>query len=87
MEWLLQIQTNLIKEYKISQQEEKKWFLLKELLLDANIELDLFSAQNNITSTIDLGIREDGTHSPNNILLFNRPKRRKLNQDEPSNII
>lgn len=40
---LYRIQQNLMKDYKQIQREQQKWFQLKELLLDANIQLDLYS--------------------------------------------
>lgn len=40
---LYKIQQNLIKDYRQIQREQQKWFQLKELLLDANIQLDLHS--------------------------------------------
>ena len=42
---LARIQSSLIAEYTRLQREERKWFTLRELLLDANIELDLYSEQ------------------------------------------
>lgn len=41
--WLKEIQDQLISQYKQAIQEEKRWFIKKEMLLDANIKLDLFS--------------------------------------------
>lgn len=43
--WLAQIQRNLIDDLCQLTREEKKWFVLKELLLEANAELDLASRQ------------------------------------------
>lgn len=40
---LCKIQQNLINDYRQIQREQQKWFQLKELLLDANIQLDLYS--------------------------------------------
>lgn len=40
---LYKIQQNLIKDYRQIQREQQKWFQLKEVLLDANIQLDLYS--------------------------------------------
>ncbi|CCH60758.1 hypothetical protein TBLA_0D02550 [Henningerozyma blattae CBS 6284] len=42
--WLKQINQNLIKQYNSLLKEEKKWFILKELLLDANTEWDLYKS-------------------------------------------
>ncbi|CCK70594.1 Ies3p KNAG_0E03360 [Huiozyma naganishii CBS 8797] len=50
VECLYEIQKNLIHDYRKVCQEEKKWFVLKELLLDANLELDLFSEQERVPS-------------------------------------
>lgn len=41
VEWLSEINTKLISDYKKLLSEEKKWFILKEILIDANAELDL----------------------------------------------
>lgn len=45
IEILYKIQENLLQDYKKLLAEEKKWFLLKELIMDANIELDLYSQE------------------------------------------
>lgn len=42
---LYQIQQNLLMDYNKLLAEEKKWFFLKELIMDANIELDLYSQE------------------------------------------
>lgn len=54
-EWLTEIHERLVSQYKQSLQEEKKWFLKKELLLDANIKLDLFSSNDNSGGGIKFG--------------------------------
>lgn len=77
-EWLEQIQQNLLHEYRALVKDEKKWIVLKELLLDANIELDLYSAQDPEKKTVKLGSLAVPTHSNANALLFNRPKRLKV---------
>ncbi|QLQ79294.1 hypothetical protein HG537_0B06420 [Torulaspora globosa] len=76
--WLQQIQQNLAREYRNLVNEEKKWILLKELLLDANTELDLYSAQDPTMKTITLGSVAIPTNSNANALIFNRTKRRKI---------
>ncbi|CAL9728227.1 ino eighty subunit 3 [Monosporozyma unispora] len=40
---LYKIQENLLQDYKMSRKEYIKWFQLKEVMLDANVELDLYS--------------------------------------------
>lgn len=40
---LYKIQENLLVDYKASRKEYTKWFQLKEVMLDANVELDLYS--------------------------------------------
>lgn len=40
---LYKIQENLLVDYKASRKEYTKWFQLKEVILDANVELDLYS--------------------------------------------
>lgn len=76
--WLEQIQENLLQEYKELVKDEKKWIVLKELLLDANVELDLYSAQDQGKKQVKLGSVAVPTHSNANALLFNRPKRPKV---------
>lgn len=76
--WLQQIQQNLLQEYRGLVQDEKKWIVLKELLLDANVELDLYSAQDAEKKTVKLGSVAVPTHSNANALLFNRPKRLRI---------
>lgn len=76
--WLQQIQENLLQEYKELVKDEKKWIVLKELLLDANVELDLYSAQDQGKNQVKLGSVAVPTHSNANALLFNRPKRPKV---------
>lgn len=91
LEWLRQIQDNLKDEYHLLVNEEKKWFVLKELLLDANAELDLFSAQDEKKTTIKLGSVNIPSNSNSNAMVFNRSKRQKIANvntgNNPSNII
>lgn len=80
---LYKIQNNLFKQYKQSQLEEKKWFILKELLLDANIELDIFS-QLKKDQSINLGSinpPNNNTLSSINAQTFKRRKRSKESYD------
>ncbi|SCU77999.1 LAME_0A02938g1_1 [Lachancea meyersii CBS 8951] len=44
-QWLCELQKTLIEEYRALLQEEKKWFLKKEVLLDANVKLDLYATR------------------------------------------
>lgn len=76
--WLQQIQEKLAAEYRRLVNEEKKWIVLKELLLDANTELDLYSAQDPTMKTITLGSVAIPSSSNANALIFNRTKRRKI---------
>lgn len=76
--WLQQIRDRLQEEYRGLINEEKKWIVLKELLLDANTELDLYSAQDPATRTVTLGSVAIPTNSNANALVFNRTKRRKV---------
>lgn len=91
LEWLSQIKDNLFGEYHSLVNEEKKWFILKELLLDANAELDLFSAQDEKKTTIKLGSVNIPSNSNSNAMVFNRSKRQKIANvttgNNPSNII
>lgn len=77
-EWLRQIRAKLVEEYHGLVNEEKKWIVLKELLLDANTELDLYSAQHPSMATIKLGSVAVPTNSNANALVFNRAKRQKI---------
>ncbi|SCU78572.1 LADA_0A06304g1_1 [Lachancea dasiensis] len=43
LQWLREVHLDLLQEYRSLLQEEKKWFLKKELMLDANVKLDLYS--------------------------------------------
>lgn len=79
-QWLEQIQEDLVQRYRALLNEEKKWFVLKELLLEANTELDLYSAQDSTRSTIKLGSAAIPTNSNSNVLVFNRTKRQKVRQ-------
>ncbi|CCD26101.2 Ies3p NDAI_0G03240 [Naumovozyma dairenensis CBS 421] len=89
--WLTKIQTNLINEYKNELNEERKWFTLNEIVLDANAELDLFSVKNRnrkrTKGAIDLGAAEVATQSFSSTLAFNRPKRRKVAPGKISNVV
>lgn len=76
-EWLTQIQENLGDQYKALVNEEKKWFVFKELLLDANAELDLYSAQDDKKTIVKLGSMSLPINSNANTLIFNRTKRPK----------
>lgn len=58
-EILQNIQTSLVEQYEALERDVRKWFTLRELLLDANIELDLFSEQD--TRTRPAKIFGDGT--------------------------
>ncbi|SCU78199.1 LAFA_0A05446g1_1 [Lachancea sp. 'fantastica'] len=44
-EWLSGLHRDLIQEYSLLVAEEKKWFLKKEILLDANVKLDLYATR------------------------------------------
>jgi len=50
---LYQLQHGLLNQYSLLQNLEKKWFALREINLDANIELDLFSEQDVKSLPID----------------------------------
>ncbi|QLL31780.1 hypothetical protein HG536_0B06480 [Torulaspora globosa] len=76
--WLQQIHEQLAREYRSLVNEEKKWIVLKELLLDANTELDLYSAQDPTMQTITLGSVAIPSNSNANALIFNRSKRQKI---------
>lgn len=51
--WLKEIQNFLFKQYQDEIQIEKSWYLRKEILLDANIKLDLFSSIDNFSGNIN----------------------------------
>ena len=51
IECLYEIQEKLIGQYKKLLRADEKWFVLRELLLDANVELDVFSEED-IKSTL-----------------------------------
>lgn len=79
---LTKIQENLLAEYEELSQKERKWFILKELLLDANVELDLFSNRGRKAShPIAFGAVAIPTNVNANSLAFNRTKRRKTNKN------
>ncbi|EWG89848.1 Ies3p [Saccharomyces cerevisiae P301] len=79
---LTKIQENLLEEYQKLSQKERKWFILKELLLDANVELDLFSNRGRKAShPIAFGAVAIPTNVNANSLAFNRTKRRKINKN------
>lgn len=59
-EWLCEIQAGLLQQYRDAVQEEKRWYLKKELLLDANIRLDLFTSRDSVSGTLKVG--KDNTH-------------------------
>ena len=84
--WLEEIQKDLIKRYRLILNDEKKWFTLKELLLDANAELDLFSTidARKPPPNIKLGDMEVPATPYSNIstLLFHDRKKRKLDIQE-----
>ncbi|CCF57331.1 hypothetical protein KAFR_0C03390 [Kazachstania africana CBS 2517] len=90
IEYLYQIQEKLLKQYNSMINNEKKWFTLRELLLDANIELDLFSTNESNPKFIKINLGDknlQNSQSFANTLAFNRPKRQKLNNGKPSNIL
>lgn len=86
LECLQKIQDNLLQDYKDSQKEEKKWFVLKELLLEANTELDLFSSQDYPNKVINLGDGATTSQHSDTALVFNRNKRQKLSNGSYSSI-
>ena len=51
IEYLYEIQEKLLGQYKKLLRADEKWFVLRELLLDANVELDVFSEED-IKSTL-----------------------------------
>lgn len=72
----------MLEEYQKLSQKERKWFILKELLLDANVELDLFSNRGRKAShPIAFGAVAIPTNVNANSLAFNRTKRRKINKN------
>lgn len=84
---LSQIQSNLIGDYQNLLNTERKWFILKEILLDANAELDLFSTQEDRKKTIKLGATAVAPNSNSNALVFNRSKRQKTQGSRPNDIL
>lgn len=87
LECLTKVHKNIVREYNLSVEEEKKWYILKELMLDANAELDLFSSQNYNNKGINLGEPASGaTQNTSSVLVFDRTKRRKLSHNH-SNIL
>lgn len=56
--WLAEIHKDLLQQYNTLLQEEKKWFLKKEVLLDANAKLDLFTTRDEDQSTLQLGSKD-----------------------------
>lgn len=84
---LTHVQENLIKDYQDLLNTERGWFILKEIMLDANAELDLFSTQEERKKTIKLGATTVPTNANANALVFNRPKRHKASSDRPSDIL
>ncbi|CAI4045853.1 Ies3p SKDI_12G1050 [Saccharomyces kudriavzevii IFO 1802] len=79
---LTKIQESLLEEYETLSQKERKWFILKELLLDANVELDLFSNRGRKADhPIAFGAVAIPTNVNANSLAFNRTKRRKISKN------
>ncbi|KAL3235521.1 Ies3p [Nakaseomyces bracarensis] len=86
LECVEKVQRNLLRVYNQSLEEEKKWYILKELMLDANAELDLFSTQNYSTKVVNLGDSSASSQNTASVLVFDRTKRRKLD-GQHSNIL
>lgn len=58
IEWLTEIHRDLLQQYRTLLQEEKKWFLKKEVMLDANTKLDLFTTHDDDNNTFHLGSKD-----------------------------
>ncbi|SCU81357.1 LANO_0B02784g1_1 [Lachancea nothofagi CBS 11611] len=58
LEWLSEMHTELMEQYRYLLQEEKKWFLKKEVMLDANVKLDLYATRDDENGGLQLGNRE-----------------------------
>ncbi|GCE99372.1 hypothetical protein ZYGM_003845 [Zygosaccharomyces mellis] len=84
---LSQVQHNLIADYQDLLNTERKWFILKEIVLDANAELDLFSTQEERKKTIKLGATTVPPNANANALVFNRSKRQKAHDSRPEDIL
>ncbi|AQZ19086.1 IES3 (YLR052W) [Zygosaccharomyces parabailii] len=84
---LTQLQSNLIHDYHELLNTERKWFILKEIMLDANAELDLFSTQEERRTTVKLGATTVPPNANANSLVFNRPKRHKAQGGKPDNLL
>lgn len=65
---LYELQDNLLKKYHSLQNTEKKWFALRETILDANIELDLFSEQDLKVLPIEIGGNSKSRRNPKKIV-------------------
>ncbi|KAG0666297.1 hypothetical protein C6P45_000258 [Maudiozyma exigua] len=65
---LYDLQNNLLKQYHSLQNVEKKWFALRETILDANIELDLFSEQDLKVLPIEIGGNSKARKNPKKIV-------------------
>ncbi|SCV00980.1 LAMI_0G08548g1_1 [Lachancea mirantina] len=61
VEWLSQIHQNLLRDYKQLLQEEKRWFIKKELMLETNLKLDLFSTKGEDRISIYFGSKDSGS--------------------------
>ena len=55
---LQELQKKLLDEYKYWKNKETKMFLKKELLLDANLKVDIFAKPTSLTETLQLEIHE-----------------------------
>ncbi|CEP63504.1 Ies3p LALA0_S08e03972g [Lachancea lanzarotensis] len=53
-EWLCESHRDLLQEYSALVAEEKKWFLKKEIILDANVKLDLYATRDEENQGIEL---------------------------------
>ncbi|CCE66187.1 hypothetical protein TPHA_0P00290 [Tetrapisispora phaffii CBS 4417] len=80
IQWLQEIQHDLMGTYKDLVNKEKKWFTLKEVILDANAELDLFSTKDveRAPPNVNLGDPNAPTnpYSTVNTMLFHSKKKR-----------
>ena len=65
---LYDLQKNLLQKYHSLQNIEKKWFALRETILDANIELDLFSEQDVKVLPIEIGGTSKSRKNPKKIV-------------------
>lgn len=84
---LTQLESNLVRDYNELLNTERKWFILKEIMLDANAELDLFSTQEERRTTVKLGATTVPPNANANALVFNRPKRHKAEGGRPNNLL